>query len=431
VGAVLYGRVIEQSVIDELLTGARTGRSGVLVIRGDPGIGKTALLDYAARSADAWAGNDGVGMRVIRGGGVESEAELPFAGLHLLLTPVLDRIPALTQPQQDALAAALGLRRAGSHDRFLVGVAVLSLLAELAENGPLACLADDAHWLDRASARALVFAARRLAAERIAIIFAARDPEAASPASGLRVLRLDRLDEASAAALLTDHADGLAAAARSRILAEACGNPLGLIELPAAYLAAPPAAGWPGNATPALTDRLQRAFEGQVRRLPADTHVQADAVGVAVRVDQAGQHRTAARVDDLAGWPGRPADRHDAVAGDAHRLVSQAVRHAVEHGSINDRQGTHGRRLAGSSATPAATPAAQAGSSAVSPCPPESARPAANTCPPQTSVTAGQLLQAGGMILQNNLFWPPQPAKMEEAPWIQAVMWSPLRLRRA
>jgi DNA-binding CsgD family transcriptional regulator len=234
-------------------------------------MGKTALLDYAARRAGTAAGPGGAGMRVVRGGGVESEAELPFAGLHLLLRPALDHLPALAQTQQDALGAALGLRRAGPYDRFLVGVAVLSLLAELAEDRPLVCLVDDAHWLDRASASALVFAARRLDAESIAIIFAARDHRDMFPASGLPVLRLGGLDAASAAALLADHAKGLGPAARSRILAEARGNPLGLIELPAAYLAAPPAAGWPGSTALALTDRLQQAFEGQVRRLPADT----------------------------------------------------------------------------------------------------------------------------------------------------------------
>jgi DNA-binding CsgD family transcriptional regulator len=269
--AVLYGRAVEQSVIDQLLAGASAGRSGVLVIRGDPGIGKTALLDYAAASVGVAAGPDGAGMRVIRGRGVESEAELPFAGLHLLLRSALDHLPVLPQTQQDALGAALGLRRAGPYDRFLVGVAVLSLLAELAEDRPLVCLVDDAHWLDGASASALEFAARRLDAEGIALIFAARDHHAVFRASGLRVLRLGGLDAASAAALLADHAGGLAPSARSRILAEARGNPLGLIELPAAYLAAPPAAGWPGGTPVALTDRLQQAFEGQIRRLPADT----------------------------------------------------------------------------------------------------------------------------------------------------------------
>src|SRR5262249_14563113 len=175
--------------------------------------------------------------------------------------------------QQDALGVALGLRRAGPYDRFLVGVAVLSLLAELAENGPLVCLVDDAHWLDRASAGALGFAARRPDGGGVAVIFAARGHGAAVPGAGLRTLRLGGLDADSATALLADHAAGLAPTARSRILAEACGNPLGLIELPAAYLMFPRAAGWPGKPTLPLTDRLQQAFEGQIRRLPADTQI--------------------------------------------------------------------------------------------------------------------------------------------------------------
>src|SRR6266704_589711 len=272
--AVLHGRVKERSIIDQLLARACAGCSGVLVIRGDPGIGKTALLDYAAWRAGAAAAPGRVGMRVIRSTGVECEGGLPFAGLHLLLGSTLDRLAALPQPQpqpqQDALGAALGLRQPGLHDRFLIGIAVLSLLVELAEDGPLLCLVDDAHWLDGPSADALTFAARRLDAEGIAIIFATRDHDTPSHASGLSVLRIGGLDPASAAALLDEHGDGLIPAARSRILAEACGNPLGLIELPAAYLTTSHAAEQSGCTTLALTDRLQQAFEGQVLRLPAD-----------------------------------------------------------------------------------------------------------------------------------------------------------------
>jgi DNA-binding CsgD family transcriptional regulator len=280
---MLHGRAVERSVVDGLLAGACAGRSGVLVVRGDPGVGKTALLDYAAAAAGAAASGDGVpggaitgdvappgmaGIRVLRGSGVESEAELSFAGLHVLLRPVLGRRFALPQPQRDALSGAFGLRRTEPGDRFLVGLAVLSLLAELAEDGPLLCLVDDAHWLDRSSAEALVFAARRLDAEGIAIIFAARDHNAPFPALGLPVLRLGGLDAASAAGLLSEHGFGLPPEARSRVLAEAQGNPLALIELCAAYH--DPAAG-PGGAGPALTDQLQQAFEGQVRRLPGST----------------------------------------------------------------------------------------------------------------------------------------------------------------
>src|SRR6266545_3250356 len=283
---MLHGRATERSIIDRLLARARAGHSGALVIRGEPGIGKTALLDYAAAAAGSAASDEAasggaapgdaapagmIDLRVIRGAGVQFEVELQFAGLHLLLGPTLDRSSALPQPQRHALDAAFGLRRAGSHDRFLIGVAVLSLLAELAEDGPLVFLVDDAHWLDRASAEALRFAARRLGAEGIAIIFAARDHDAPFPTLGLPELRLEGLDAASAAALLTARGGTeLTAEARARILADASGNPLGLIELLAAHRASP-AAARPGPGSPVLTDRLRKAFDGQVRRLPEAT----------------------------------------------------------------------------------------------------------------------------------------------------------------
>jgi DNA-binding CsgD family transcriptional regulator len=263
---MLHGRATERSAIDRLLADARAGRSGALVVRGEPGIGKTALLDDAAVAAGS------AGIQVVRGAGVQSEAELSFAGLHLLLGPALDRRVALPQPQRDALDAAFGLRPGGAYDRFLIGLAVLSLLAELAEGGPLVCLVDDAHWLDRASAEALLFAARRLDAEGIAMIFAARDHDRPFPAPGLPELQLSGLDVASATALLMEHGGAeLSPAARSRILAAACGNPLGLIELSAAHRRASPAAAAPGSAALALTDRLREAFDGQVRRLPEPT----------------------------------------------------------------------------------------------------------------------------------------------------------------
>ena len=275
-------------MIDRLLMDARAGRSGALVVRGEAGVGKTALLDYAAVAAGAAAsgGAASVGatpgdavqpgmaaLRVIRGTGVQSEAELPFAGLHMFLGSALDRRSALPQPQRDALDVALGLRHAGSHDRFLVGLAVLSLLAELAEDGPLVCLVDDAHWLDLASAEALLFAARRLGAEGIVIIFAARDHDAPFPAPGLPEVRLGGLDTAAASALLTEHGGAeLTRAAQDRVLAEAGGNPLGIVELSAAYRDHGAAAG-PGPGFLALTDRLREAFDGQVRRLPESTQI--------------------------------------------------------------------------------------------------------------------------------------------------------------
>jgi predicted ATPase len=166
---VIYGRDQERSRIGELLDGARAARSAALVILGEPGVGKSALLEDAREQA--------VGMRVLSGSGVESEAQLPFAALHQILRPVLDLVENLPPPQTAALHGALGMSTGAGDDRFLISLATLSLLAEAAEEEPLLCLVDDAHWLDEASADALVFVARRLEAEGIVMLFAAREGE--------------------------------------------------------------------------------------------------------------------------------------------------------------------------------------------------------------------------------------------------------------
>ena len=248
----LYGREAELAVLDDLLRKARAGNSGALVLRGDPGIGKTALLAAAVDRAD--------GCRFIRATGVEEEAELPYAGLHLLLRPALDRIAALPDVQADALRGALGLAKAGSPDRFLVGLAVLSLLAEAAGDGPLLCVVDDAQWLDRPSADALAFAARRLDSESIVMLFGARD--GGFSAAGLPELRVAGLSAGAAADLLgTD----LPLGRRQRVLAAAEGNPLALLELPRVL-------GEVSSEGPLpLTDRLRRAFETQLADLPDRT----------------------------------------------------------------------------------------------------------------------------------------------------------------
>jgi predicted ATPase len=164
---VLRGRLVECARVDELLAAAREGRSGALVMRGEPGIGKTALLDFAAAGA--------AGSRILRAAGVWSELELAYAALHRLCMPLLDGIERLPAPQRDALGVALGLSGGSTPDRFLVGLAVLTLLSDAAETEPLVVLVDDAHWLDRSSARVLAFVARRLQAESVAMLFAARD----------------------------------------------------------------------------------------------------------------------------------------------------------------------------------------------------------------------------------------------------------------
>ncbi|MEU7898717.1 AAA family ATPase [Nonomuraea sp. NPDC049152] len=249
---MLHGREGELRAVDELLRQARTGASGVLLIRGEPGIGKSSLLDHAEAAAE--------GFTVLRGAGVESETELPFAGLHLLLLPVLDLVDELPPVQAAALRGALGMAQGQGEDRFLVGVAALSLLAEAAGTGPLLCLVDDMQWLDKASADALLFAARRLRAEGVALLLAAREEFA--PA-GLPELPLAGLDGAAAAALLDEQVPGLSAQVRERVLVEAGGNPLGLIELPATADHTP----FPLGPLP-LTRRLQDAFSDRGAGLP-------------------------------------------------------------------------------------------------------------------------------------------------------------------
>ena len=195
---MLHGRSAETARIDELLAAARDGRSGALVIRGEAGVGKTALLDYAAAAA---------GMRVLRGTGIESETELPFAALQLLLRPGLGRLDVLPPPQAQALRGAFGLAGTPGADRFLIGLAALSLLSELAGDGALLCVVDDAHWLDRASADALLFAARRLGSEGVVLLASAREDGFDAP--GLPELPLGRLGREASRALLAERAPGL------------------------------------------------------------------------------------------------------------------------------------------------------------------------------------------------------------------------------
>src|SRR6267143_1970030 len=164
---MLVDRRTERSALDSLIASARGGTGNALVLRGEPGIGKTALLDYAVESAS--------GFRIARASGVESEMELAFAALHQLCAPMLDRLDRLPRPQRDALGVAFGLRAGNAPDRFLVGLAVLGLLSEVAADRPLLCLIDDAQWLDQASAQALAFTARRLDAESVAMLFGTRD----------------------------------------------------------------------------------------------------------------------------------------------------------------------------------------------------------------------------------------------------------------
>ncbi|KAB2350915.1 LuxR family transcriptional regulator [Actinomadura rudentiformis] len=255
----LYGRDAEQSTIERLLQRARSGRSGVLVLRGEAGIGKSALLEVAEGAA--------TDMRVLRGTGIERESGMPYAGLHLLLRKYLDRIDALPEGQARALRGALNLGTGDETrgDRFLVGLAVLTLLSDLAEERPLLCLIDDAHWLDPATAEALLFVARRLEAEAIVLLLAVRDPDAPEfTAEGLPELRVGALDKDAAADLLNARAAELPGHVQSEILVAAMGNPLALLELPTAHASAEPSTTY---------TRLQRTFADRVAALPEQTQL--------------------------------------------------------------------------------------------------------------------------------------------------------------
>ena len=260
---MLQGRRTECAALDRLLEAARQGHSGVVVVRGEAGIGKTALLGYAAERAE--------GCRVLQVVGVESEMELPFAGLHQLCAPLLAGLDRLPPPQRDALGTAFGLTSGARPDRFLVGLAVLSLLADGAEERPLLCLIDDAQWLDQSSLQVLAFVARRLEAESIVLVFAMRESGELDPLAGLPELQLEGLTDAQARELLASVVSGpLDERVGERIIAETHGNPLALLELPHGS-PADLAGGFALGAALPLSGRIEESFRERVERLPAES----------------------------------------------------------------------------------------------------------------------------------------------------------------
>src|SRR6478736_4399643 len=246
-GAQLLGRQREREVLARLLDGARGGDGGVLVVHGEPGVGKTALLDWMVEEARQ--------LRVLRAVGVEGEMELPFAALQQLCSPVLDRSERLPGPQRDALGVAFGLSAGLAPNPFLVGLAVLGLLSEASEQRPLLCVVDDSQWLDRASARALAFVARRLLAENIAFVFTAR--EVGDSLAGLPDLRVEPLGHRDARALL-------------EIVLETHGNPLALLELPRGLTPIELAGGFGLPAAVPLSASIEESFARRLSRLPGD-----------------------------------------------------------------------------------------------------------------------------------------------------------------
>jgi hypothetical protein len=296
-------------------------------------VGKTALLDYLVEHAS--------GSRVAHAAGVESEMELAFAGLHQLLTPMLDRLERLPGPQGEALATAFGLSSGPAPDRFLVGLATLSLLADATEQHPLLCLVDDAQWLDQASAQVLGFVARRLVAESVALVFAARVP--GNELAGLPELVVGGLPEGDARALLTAALTGpLDAQVRDQVIAETGGNPLALLELPRGLTPAELAGGFAlPNALP-LPGRIEDSFRRRLEALPGETRslllvAAADPVGEPVLVWQA-----AGRLGIPAAAATPAAEAGLLEIGTRVRFRHPLVRSAVyRSASLQERQDVH------------------------------------------------------------------------------------------
>ncbi|HEX6659088.1 MAG TPA: ATP-binding protein, partial [Ilumatobacter sp.] len=260
----LVGRERECGAVDDLLEASARSESSSLVLRGEAGTGKTALLSYAAER--------GGGRRVLRTTGVEGESDLAFAGLYGLLRPVVDKLGELPDTQATALSGALGLGPSLGSDRLLVSAAALSLLAAAADDGPLLCLIDDAQFLDVASAEALVFSARRLAAEPVAMLFAVREGTArVFAAAGVPELVIEGLGTDAAAQLLSASAPEATDPVREWLLAEAAGNPLALLELPGGLSAAQLEGRAALPETTPLSSRLRSAFVQRIDRLPAET----------------------------------------------------------------------------------------------------------------------------------------------------------------
>ena len=330
----------ERDVLDRLIAGVRAGQSRVLVLRGEAGIGKSALLGHLSAAAE--------GCRIARAAGVESEMELAFAGLHALCSPMLDRLGHLPGPQRDALNTAFGMSAGPPPDRFLVGLAVLSLMADFAEEQPLVCVVDDAQWLDRVSSQTLAFVARRLLAERVGLVFALRETGDQHDLEGLPELVVEGLAAADARRLLDATIPGrLDARVRDRILGEAGGNPLALLELPRGRTPIAVAGGFGLPVELPLTSRIEQGFVRQLEPFSADTRrllllAAAEPVGdvpllwraaerLGIRPDAAGP----AEAEGLVEIGARVRFRHPLVRSAAYRAAAAPERRDV-HRALAD-----------------------------------------------------------------------------------------------
>jgi DNA-binding CsgD family transcriptional regulator len=349
---MLVGRDREREVLDRLLDGAIRGRGGALVVHGEPGVGKTALLDYAI--------NQGRQFRVARTVGVESDMELAFAALQQLCSPFLELMESLPAPQRDALGVAFGLSAGRAPDPFLVGLAILGLLAETAEQRPLLCVVDDAQWLDSASARALAFAARRLLAERITVVFGTRKP--ADALAGLPSLQVEPLGRRDSRALLESVlVSPVDDRVLERIVTETGGNPLALLELPRGLTPAQLAGGFGFPAATPLPTSIEEGYARQLTSLTDDARrlllvAAADPVGDPALLSRAAERlgipeatAGAVELEDLLALSPRVVFRHPLVrsavyrvAGlDERREVHQALAAATDPAVDPDRRAWH------------------------------------------------------------------------------------------
>jgi DNA-binding CsgD family transcriptional regulator len=333
-GAVLIGRARECSQLGALFAEASPGRSRVLVLRGEPGVGKTGLLEYAISSAPEW--------RVVRTVGVESEAELAFAALHQLCSPSLEALERLPGPQRDALRAAFGLEDGTRAERFLVGLATLSLLSAAAADRPLLCVVDDAQWLDRESAQALAFVARRLVSEPVVMLFATRDDNG-DEFAGLPEMVVQGLAYQDANKLLSSVVSGvLSPSVRDRVIAETRGNPLALLELPRGLAPAELSVGFGAPAGVPLPRRIEETFGRRISRLPVDTQ----RLLLVAAADHLGDAAKVWRPVEILGIPkdaAGPADEADLLEiGTSVRFRHPLVRSAVYRSASSwDRRLAH------------------------------------------------------------------------------------------
>jgi len=349
---MLHGRRTECGVLDGLLEGVRGGRGAALVVRGEAGVGKTALLDYAVESAPD--------LRPMRAAGVESETELAFAGLHQLCGPMLDGLGRLPGPQRNALRVAFGLEAGPAPDRFLVGLAVLSLLSEVAGRRPLVCVVDDVQWLDRASVQVLAFAARRLLAEAVLLIFAAREPDA--DLDGLPQLVVEGLRHGDARELLGSVVRWpLDERVADRMVAETRGNPLALLELPRGRSPAELAGGFGLPEALPGPDRIHENLTRRIGSLPEQTRLllavaaadptgdpalvrgAAGRLGLGVEVAEQAEE---AELLDIGGIRGQVVFRQPLMRAAAYRAVSRGDRRKVHAAlaEVTDAQADPDRR---------------------------------------------------------------------------------------